>query len=178
MRVHFVCTGNICRSPMAEYLLRNALEERGCHDVEVDSSGTWATAGIPATSDAADTLAAKGLDLSAHRARHLEPSYVDAADLVVVMTSVHEREVLEIVPEADSKLLLLKELAEMKSALDDTADPSDASERLAAFLRAPRPERRRALDVDDPMGLPITAYQRCASELRAGVDALVEVLCG
>jgi protein-tyrosine-phosphatase len=163
---------------MAEYLLRAALERRGCEDVDVDSSGTWATSGIPATSDAADTLAALGVDLSPHRARHLEPLYLEAADLVVVMTSVHEREVLHLSPETEPKLLLLKELAEMKAALQDAGDGSDSRARLGAFLRAPRPERRRALDVDDPMGLPITAYQRCASELRAGVDALVEVLCG
>ncbi len=161
---------------MAEYLLRAALEERGCSDVEVDSSGTWASDGNPATSAALDTVAALGVDLGPHRARSLEAGFIDAADIVVVMTSVHEREVLEIAPDAESKLVLLKELAEMKSALDDLDGP-DASAGLKRLLAAPRPERRRALDVDDPMGLPVTAYERCANELRAGVEVLAEVLC-
>ena len=177
MRVHFVCTGNICRSPMAEYLLRAELEERDCNGVEVDSSGTWASDGQPATSSAVDTLAALGVDLGPHRARSFDPDFVEAADIVVVMTSVHEREVLEVSPRAAPKLVLLKELAEMKAAAG-SLDGSDAVTRLEVLLGATRPERRRALDVDDPMGLPVTAYERCANELKMGVEALAEVLCG
>ena len=102
---------------------------------------------------------------------------MEAADIVVVMTSVHEREVLEVSPGAAPKLVLLKELAEMRAAAG-SLDGSDAGARLKRLLDAARPERRRALDVDDPMGLPVTAYQRCAKELKAGVEALAEVLCG
>lgn len=177
MRVHFVCTGNICRSPMAEFLLRDALERRGCDGIEVDSSGTWATEGLSATTDAADTLATIGLDLSPHRARALDRGFIADADLVIVMTSVHVREVLEVMPEAESKLVMIKELGDMKAALDRNVGDGDAQARLGRFLAAPRPERRRALDVDDPMGLPVTAYQRCAGELRAGISALVASLC-
>lgn len=162
---------------MAEYLLRAELESRGCTDVEVDSSGTWASDGNPATSSATDTMGALGVDLGPHRARSFDREYAEAADIVVVMTSVHEREVLEVAPGAESKLVLLKELVEMKKALGST-DSTDAAARLKSLLAAPRPERRRALDVDDPMGLPITAYARCAGELKAGVEVLAEVLCG
>ncbi|MDQ4142829.1 MAG: hypothetical protein M3198_03640 [Actinomycetota bacterium] len=175
MRVHFVCTGNICRSPMAELLLRSALDERGCSDIEVSSSGTWATDGLAATRSAAETMAALGLDLTSHRARALEPAFVDEADLVVVMTSVHEREVLEVAPEAASRLVLLKELVPMRAAAGDVDGSAEA--RFSRLMASPRPERRRALDVDDPMGLPITAYERCAKELQAGVRALADVLC-
>ena len=88
-------------------------------------------------------------------------------NLVVAMTSVHMREIAQMAPETMGKVLLLKALPEMAAG----------SQGLDGLLAAPRPPARRALDVDDPIGLPITAYERCAAELEAAVEALAKALC-
>jgi protein-tyrosine phosphatase len=168
-----VCTGNICRSPMAEGLLRLRLLERGCTDVDVVSAGTWAYEGNPASVGALDVFRARGWDLEPHRARELTVELVREADLVVAMTSVHRREILELDPDAATKTVLIKELAEIEADVVE----GDARVRLAALLAGRRPDPRRALDLDDPMGLPSFAYERSFAEIEAGIEVLLELLC-
>ena len=175
MKVVFVCTGNICRSPMAEALLRHGLAERGCNSIEVSSVGTWAMGGNPAMPEAVETLRALGIDLSQHRSRDVDEAEMAAADVIVVMTSVHVRELKTAVPDATPKVLMLKELTEITPA--PVPDGAPARERLQALLTGTKPESRRSLDVDDPIGLPLGAYERCAKEIQAGVDVLVATLC-
>ncbi|MGI8707160.1 MAG: hypothetical protein ACR2LG_02990 [Actinomycetota bacterium] len=172
-----VCTGNLCRSPMAESLMREALSGRDCDGVEVASSGTWAEAGYGAAESAVNALRERGIDLSAHRTRPLDPDEVNQADLVVAMTSVHVREILEVAPEAAGKLVMIKAIPEieMRAGAAVADFPGD---RLQALLEGARPEPRRSLDVDDPIGLPAGAYDRCVSDLRLGTDALVAIICG
>lgn len=174
-RVFFICTGNLCRSPMAECMMLHSLEERGCNDVHVSSAGTWAYDGNPATPDAVATVAQDGIDLSDHRSRPIEMDELLAADVIVAMTSVHVRELTSLAPEVVDRIVLMKELRE----IDPVSVPEDApvDQKVDALLRGERPGRRRSLDVDDPMGLPASAYERCARELRAGIDVLVETIC-
>ena len=160
---------------MAEVLFRHALESRGCEDIEVASSGTWAYYGREATPEAISTVASRGADLSAHLSRPVEQEEITSADLVVAMTSVHVREILSLVPEVGDRLVMMKEIKEIEPA--PWQPDATKKERLVSLLRGKRPKRRRSLDVDDPMGLPGHAYERCAGELEDGIDALVKVLC-
>ena len=137
----------------------------------VSSAGTWATEGSPATPEAVRAVGALGIDLSQHRSRGFDPDEAEAADIVVAMTSVHEREVLDVSPGA--RVVRLKELAEIRWE----TGTAGAAERAAALLAGRRPEPRRSLDVDDPMGLPYSAYERSLEAIRAGVRVLADVLC-
>lgn len=85
----FVCTGNTCRSPLAEALARRELERRGWRHVEVVSAGLAAGEGDPASAHAVAVAARHGLDLSAHRSRPLTPELVEWADLVLAMSPSH-----------------------------------------------------------------------------------------
>ncbi|SDQ89104.1 low molecular weight protein-tyrosine-phosphatase [Quadrisphaera sp. DSM 44207] len=92
-RVTFVCTGNLCRSPIAEAVVRAAVEHEGLADrVEVDSAGTdpWSVMGDPADSRAVALLERHGYDASTHVARVLDRSAIRRTDLVVAMARNHE----------------------------------------------------------------------------------------
>jgi protein-tyrosine phosphatase len=102
-RVLIVCTGNICRSPMAEAVLAARLAGRG-HAARVESAGLAALVGAPADPTACALLAERGLDLSRHRARQLVPDLVRASDLVLVMETAQQRAVEAMVPTARGRV--------------------------------------------------------------------------
>jgi protein-tyrosine phosphatase len=168
MHVLFVCTGNICRSPMAEQLFRLRAREIGLTDVETFSAGTWATDGSPATDEAQQVLIGAGVDGggSAHRSQTLTKEMVERADLVIAMTSVHLREISSIAPGSQGKVFLLKEITELGESEPD----------LRGLRAARRPEWRRALDLDDPMGFGIGTYRSCFREIAKGIDELLRRL--
>lgn len=170
VKILIVCTGNLCRSPMGEGLLRTALTARGIDGVEVESAGTWGVEGESPTRLARSVMADRGVDISGQIAASLDRRQLQEADLVLVMTSVHRREVRDLAPDLAHKVVLMKELHEM------AAPGETPEERLAALLAGPRPQPRRALDLDDPMGLPIGVYERCANEISAAVDRLLALI--
>lgn len=85
----FVCTGNTCRSPLAEALARRELERRGWRHVEVVSAGLAADDGRPASRGALAVAERSGLELAGHRSRALTPEMVEWADLVLAMSPSH-----------------------------------------------------------------------------------------
>jgi protein-tyrosine-phosphatase len=95
MNILFVCTGNTCRSPMAEAIMRHALEERGVSEITVASAGTGAFDGAPASEGAYLVALEHGLDLSAHRAQRLTARLVQEADLVLTMSAHHRDRVID-----------------------------------------------------------------------------------
>lgn len=102
-----VCTGNICRSPVAEYLLRRGLEGSAGWNGRVFSAGTGALVGQAADETVESMMRTRGFDLSPHRARQLTPEHVRQADLILVMEKHQRQAVLDMDPTARGKTFLL-----------------------------------------------------------------------
>jgi protein-tyrosine phosphatase len=141
-RVAFVCTGNICRSPMAEHILRRHAEEAGL-DVEVDSSGTqhWHV-GDAADERTVATLRRSGYG-SAHRARRFEETWFGHYDLIIALDQGHRRDLRRVAPddEARGKIRLLREFDPDASDLDvpdpyygNAADFDEVREQIEAAV--------------------------------------------
>lgn len=93
MNILFVCTGNTCRSPLAEFIAKRVAERRGLTDVKISSAGVSAWEDAPASDGALLVGMERQLDLSSHRARVLSREVVAEADLIFAMTSAHLEQV-------------------------------------------------------------------------------------
>jgi protein-tyrosine-phosphatase len=103
----FVCTGNICRSPLAEALLRDYAQKQGYgHRLAVSSAGTHAWDGNPATAEACAAGSKWGLDLTHHRAREVRRSLIDGSDIVLAMTRRHHDNLVRTFPQSKNKIYL------------------------------------------------------------------------
>lgn len=111
MRVLFVCTGNVCRSPMAEFLFRSWLPADA--EVQVTSAGTSALVGHAIDYGSASVLGQLGIDASAHRARQFEPQHALDADLVLTAELAHRDQVLTEAPGALRRTFTMREFARL-----------------------------------------------------------------
>ncbi|MFI9487058.1 low molecular weight phosphatase family protein [Promicromonospora sp. NPDC052451] len=167
-----VCTGNICRSPAVETLLRHALDP----SVTVASAGTRALVGQPVAEPMAELLTAEGLPPTGFVARQLEPALVEQADLVLALTTAHRARVVESVPSAVRRTVTVTELGRLSSTLAPGAvTGEDDAARLATLLPAALQERPRHAgrrhddDVVDP-------YRRSGATYRRSYDQIVDAL--
>ncbi len=144
-KILLVCTGNICRSPLAAALLQRALTERGVEGMDVSSAGTGAWDGAPVSEGAYLVGLERGLDLSAHRARLLTRELIEEADLVLTMARHHRDRVDEL--GGEGRVFVLGEYAGREG---DEAE------------------------VSDPFGGDLEVYRDTCVELEALIEAAVE----
>ncbi len=151
LMVLLVCTGNTCRSPMAEALMRQKLADRlGCGvdaledcGVLVSSAGIAAMSGGRPSPEAAQVMAARGIDITSHTSQPLTDRLVRYSDLIITMTRGHREAVLAQWPEAAARTAVLS---------------------------------AQSIDVADPIGGPLETYQACADQIDRELDAWIDRL--
>jgi len=134
--IMFVCTGNTCRSPMAEGALKVLLEKEKPGEYEVYSSGTAAAVGYPATVYAREAAKMWSVDLSGHTSQPLSEDLIEQADLILAMSPEHLRSILEISPEAADRVYLFKNFPDTGQDGEGVEDPigQDLSKYNEVFL--------------------------------------------
>lgn len=137
----FVCTGNLCRSPMAAGLLRHRLAEEGLDTrYRVNSAGVWAVNDQPATDKAIAVMAERGIDITEHIAHTINANDMTEAELILVMTRDHEQVLRNTWPQYGWKVHLLSRMV------------------------------GKAKDIQDPYGGSVQEYRACANILADYID--------
>ncbi|HVT20751.1 MAG TPA: hypothetical protein VHD58_02585 [Mycobacteriales bacterium] len=190
-RVLMVCTGNICRSPFAERLLRARLDQRfgpQAAQIEVSSAGTYALVGEPIMPEAAETLVRYGGDPARFAACALDPGRIEAADLVLGLTREHRAAVITMVPRASSRTVTLREYARLLSGVSHGDLPgaeADLVTRFHALTKAAFGQRGLVAlkdpsddDIPDPFGRPMPAYEKAAALIDEALEVPLSLLAG
>src|SRR5690348_4874348 len=128
-----VCTGNICRSPMAEGFLRSMLAVRGIEGVQVASCGVNGLEASPAMPEGVQAMIENGVDISGHRARRLTAPMIREADLVLTMATDHRDTIAGQIDGAETRTFTLKEFARLLDQLPGRPAPTgDGDDRQLA----------------------------------------------
>ena len=146
MRVLFVCSGNICRSPMAAEYMRHVVASRGLDDLSVDSAGTLGIEGAQASPEAIEALGEIGLDLKLHRSRGVHAAQLEQADLVIGMTHAHLLELASMFPRARAPRFVLRAFERGVEADPDAPDLADPIGKRLGFYRKQVPIITRCVD--------------------------------
>jgi protein-tyrosine-phosphatase len=148
-RLLFVCTGNICRSPMAEGLMKVLLPRGAGRHIIIRSAGTHAADGLPAEPGAARAAREHGADIGGHRSRAIDGSVIATASLILVMERQQARFIHGTAPVARDALRLLGEFA------GGEGNP----------------------EIPYPYGGSLTEYRHCAQMIRGCLDGVIDFIC-
>lgn len=175
-RILIVCTGNICRSPYAAYVLQAGLTQSGISRISVDSAGTNAGTGRPMAPRISRALARRGIDTSGFRSKPLTTHLVERADLILTAETSQRANVVRLEPMALGRVFTLRQFARLLPEAKTFDAASAGGCGLASLVQAcsaargiGQPARGTEDDVEDPWGRSRLAYHR---SMKAIDDAL------
>ena len=189
-RILHLCTGNICRSPMAELLTRRGLLGRlgpAADAFEVSSAGTWGHTGAAMEDFALSTLADYGVDGADFRARELEPAHLLPADLVLTATREHRSAAVVMHPRGAGRTFTLLEFGRLIAPVRAEDLPGeDAPARAHALVAAaranrglvPPPEAPGDDDLSDPYQAPESSFRLCAERIDSALQRPLDLIAG
>lgn len=151
MKIMFICTGNTCRSVMAEGIMKKMLQNYGRNDVEVFSSGLHASTGEYSTDEAIRVMQEDyDVDILQHQSINVKDSNIEEMDLVLCATHAQLTTLEYKYPELNHKIFTIKEYAYGPEVKDK--------------------------DIEDPWGYPIQVYKKCAEEIKDSLDKIIEMI--
>lgn len=151
MKIMFICTGNICRSAMAEWLLKKKLQDKEIEGIEACSAGVYAEDGDVSTWEAKSVMKDEyDIDMNNHRATNIRNSNIKEMDLVLCATTSHKIAILDIYPELEGKVYTMKE--------------------YVGYNR----EYHEKINIKDPWGYDIETYRSCVAEIDECLELLLD----
>ncbi|MFH1191011.1 MAG: L-threonylcarbamoyladenylate synthase [Candidatus Omnitrophota bacterium] len=166
--VLFVCTGNSCRSVMAQEYLKKLLQKQQRTDIQVSSAGVIALAGMGASVETREVLAQEGIDAQGHRAQRVTQELVGQSDIILVMEDAHESKILQLAPEAKNRLFLLKEFA---SSIRNN-DTINSRGKVSSSKKINGSD----LNIVDPIGGSLEFYQEIFLSIKDAVERISKIL--
>lgn len=180
----FVCTGNTCRSYMAETIARAYIESlASVPNIKISSAGTGCYPGEPASTHARQVMAERGYANEEHQASPLTIEAIKEADLILTMTRLHREYVIRLVPEAEGKVFLLTEYAMLPVTEGITGKDTEQSEKVtekagkqSGKAAEQRVEQGTAIitEITDPFGGDIDVYRACAGQLADLIPRVID----
>jgi protein-tyrosine-phosphatase len=148
----FVCTGNSCRSVMAEGLARKRLYELGKSEIEVSSAGVMAVKGSPPTDETIKVMKEADVDVAEFKSKNISVDMIKKADLILTMEPIQKDMILKLAPYAAVKAFLLKEYKNPSKILP------------------------KGFSVHDPIGKPAADYRICRDEINTEIERIADTL--